>query len=624
MRHAQRQDEVDDNWTAAEAARPGGRPWDPPLSSPHGLAEAEAAAEKLAAWECSTGARIVSVVTSPFLRCLQTASAACRRLGLQQLHLSWEFSEALCRVAGIPSGPLPTWMWPPPQGGATTGQGTQAQITGGSSISCAGSGSSRGLTHEDFLGQLGALVIAAPAGGGSAAPSVAVETAAVARAHQLPQQQEGRHIGSSGEAARPQRQLEKQKRGEGAGSSGDVDGMDGAAAATLRRAGKLLPEAPSSASSSRSGTAEGQVLQGLCVTVLPVRSLPGRTLAAAGGIAHVGPAEGPCRGAVAPDSEVEMERQSPETLEAAYERYRSALQCLMATAAAAGGDIADGGNAVGHGKGGGGGDLGALAAASLGNPEAALSSEAAVEERTCGVPGDLGPWSAVWQARPARRTLKDVVGTAAEADSNDDAGCRGDCAAAAAVQNGPTVTAVGSRAPGSGTPDEAAASTSSRPGGGEGTENGVTCCGEDHDSCPSLQRHPTPPVSTAQDTPPYVYNGMPGTAVLVVTHGDAVACAAATVAPWVLVYEVRHTGFVVLASGERCEDRGKLFCCGDHANVAAAEPGRTEPERPGSGSGPGGQDRLGRRSGGVHDAAAWELVPDIQGNQGVLWMSTLG
>ncbi|GLI69718.1 hypothetical protein VaNZ11_014227 [Volvox africanus] len=49
---------------------------------------------------------------SAYLRCLQTAAAACRRLDLRQLHVSWAVSEALCRISGIPTGPLPAWMWP--------------------------------------------------------------------------------------------------------------------------------------------------------------------------------------------------------------------------------------------------------------------------------------------------------------------------------------------------------------------------------------------------------------------------------------------------------------------------------------------------------------------------------
>ncbi|GFR40595.1 hypothetical protein Agub_g1175, partial [Astrephomene gubernaculifera] len=81
-------------------------------------------------------------------------------------------------------------------------------------------------------------------------------------------------------------------------------------------------------------------------------------------------------------------------------------------------------------------------------------------------------------------------------------------------------------------------------------------------------------------------------AVLVVTHGEAVSCAASMVAPWVMVYEVRHTGYVVLASGEGVEE---------------GNPGPTA-------QGLVGNERV---------SAGWELLPDPEGERGVSWMCEL-
>ncbi|GFR40596.1 hypothetical protein Agub_g1176, partial [Astrephomene gubernaculifera] len=205
MRHAQRQDEVEDDWPGAEAARPGGRPWDPPLSSPCGLGQAEAAGANLLEWERRTGARIVSIVSSPFLRCLQTAAAACRHLGLPRMHLSWSLSETLCRLHEPPSGPLPSWMWPRPAPPAATrdgdggGAGATASSPGGaatvetqagertsgeesgegmkrggaeaSAAPAAAAGAPQGscMTVEEFLQLLGAVVEGGDGAAGAAA-----------------------------------------------------------------------------------------------------------------------------------------------------------------------------------------------------------------------------------------------------------------------------------------------------------------------------------------------------------------------------------------------------------------------------------------------------------------------
>jgi hypothetical protein len=113
MRHAHRQDEAQPDWAAQEAAR-GGRGWDPPLSAT-GRAQADAAAARLLAWQQQSGICIAAVLCSPFLRCLQTAAAAARALGVPVLHLSWSLAEALCRLGTpCPDGPLPQWMWSVP------------------------------------------------------------------------------------------------------------------------------------------------------------------------------------------------------------------------------------------------------------------------------------------------------------------------------------------------------------------------------------------------------------------------------------------------------------------------------------------------------------------------------
>ena len=62
MRHAERQDEVDEEWASREAAR-GGRPHDPPLSA-NGMQQAADTGQRLAA----DGLRIGAIVVSPFLR----------------------------------------------------------------------------------------------------------------------------------------------------------------------------------------------------------------------------------------------------------------------------------------------------------------------------------------------------------------------------------------------------------------------------------------------------------------------------------------------------------------------------------------------------------------------------
>eukprot|EP00850_Spirogloea_muscicola_P018486 SM000170S02658 [mRNA] locus=s170:65371:66694:+ [translate_table: standard] len=64
MRHGERADDADPAWAPAAD-----RPWDPPLTA-RGAAQARAAGEALGA----AGLGITRVVTSPFLRCVQTTA----------------------------------------------------------------------------------------------------------------------------------------------------------------------------------------------------------------------------------------------------------------------------------------------------------------------------------------------------------------------------------------------------------------------------------------------------------------------------------------------------------------------------------------------------------------------
>lgn len=74
MRHAHREDEDNEDWSDTAA-----RPWDPALS-PHGRAQAKEAAQNLVAAQSQL--KIEYVVTSPFLRCLQTSSEIVSQLQL--------------------------------------------------------------------------------------------------------------------------------------------------------------------------------------------------------------------------------------------------------------------------------------------------------------------------------------------------------------------------------------------------------------------------------------------------------------------------------------------------------------------------------------------------------------
>lgn len=107
MRHGLRQDEVDPNFT-----RRSSRPWDPPLAS-RGRNQAASVISVLAPYN------IDYIVTSPFLRCLQTSAEILVGLGLDLDHLivDGQFSEIYgprtlsgfdpCRATSS----LESWMW---------------------------------------------------------------------------------------------------------------------------------------------------------------------------------------------------------------------------------------------------------------------------------------------------------------------------------------------------------------------------------------------------------------------------------------------------------------------------------------------------------------------------------
>ncbi|GLC58773.1 hypothetical protein PLESTB_001399700 [Pleodorina starrii] len=713
MRHAQRQDEVDDGWAATESARPGGRPWDPPLSSPQGLAQAEEAAAKLAAWERRTGARIVAVVASPFLRCLQTAAAACRQLGLHQLHVSWAVSEALCRMAAVPPGPLPSWMWPR----AVEADGQSG--AGGDSSSSSSSTMRQGMSPGEFLTQLGAEVVEAPldaAGsglrlrlllGGSAAAQLPGDGTAPAqerrggRVEARPGLGEQREEGGAGgevsataagccsegaQRCQPDsapRVLQGLRvtvlpppldlAAVGAAPPGDTAaGGDG----PLTAAGLSPPSPPESESESApdscrhslgeggDGRAEETVRSSMAAAGEAVSrerrrsgpdALPGEDGGSSGKGEGCGEAPGRhwprgrdhrggqgvehthlAAAAAAPLLPEYGVPYAPETLEAAHVRYRAAIRCLMAAAAAAAAAAGPAATAEEPAAGDG------SAASTRGAPTGTCcgeSTEADAMTARVVAPGpttngsiggahrpSLAPWRALWQAGTTRRTH----GVNAEVPGAGDGGAGAGGASGAPSSSAPmSPLAADEQAPG-GRPEDhspgpsaqdAAAGGFMSPGnggerGGRTEYDKTSCCGDEseEDDADDVRQFRRQPISQL-DTPPHDGAFGPvgrrhtrhrkppreGTveAVLVVTHGEAVACAAATVAPWALVYEVRHTGFVVLAAGE-----------GD---------GEEEAGRHGGGMGDGARSG----EGGSGADAVWELLPDPHGHRGVLWMSAL-
>ncbi|MEW5309627.1 MAG: hypothetical protein WDW38_001504 [Sanguina aurantia] len=111
MRHGHRQDEEQRSWH--EFAE---HPWNPPLSA-LGRKQARAAGEKMKALG------IEYIITSPFLRCLQTSSEIVSAMGLThgQWLLDWSMAE-MCEprllFAGRPEllhsiadRPIIEWMW---------------------------------------------------------------------------------------------------------------------------------------------------------------------------------------------------------------------------------------------------------------------------------------------------------------------------------------------------------------------------------------------------------------------------------------------------------------------------------------------------------------------------------
>lgn len=102
VRHGERADQADDEWW-----RRASRPHDPPLTD-RGFQQAAAAAEAL------NGAKVDAIYSSPFLRCVQTASEISRRHGLkiriepgfcELLHAEWfdfEGHECATPRSGMP------------------------------------------------------------------------------------------------------------------------------------------------------------------------------------------------------------------------------------------------------------------------------------------------------------------------------------------------------------------------------------------------------------------------------------------------------------------------------------------------------------------------------------------
>jgi len=80
IRHGERQDEVDKNWSEESSS-----PWDPPLSQ-HGREQGAQAAKLLADYA------VQRVVTSPFARCLETTAVL-----MEALELPWERCAVDCR-----------------------------------------------------------------------------------------------------------------------------------------------------------------------------------------------------------------------------------------------------------------------------------------------------------------------------------------------------------------------------------------------------------------------------------------------------------------------------------------------------------------------------------------------
>ncbi|KAK9831037.1 hypothetical protein WJX74_000851 [Apatococcus lobatus] len=106
MRHGQRLDDIEPDWRVTTD-----RPWDPPLS-PEGLRQARAAAEVLQKYE------VDQLVSSPFVRCLQTTKELERDLhGCPAAEIAFPFCEVLGRQfltgkADLPSGHPSEWEWP--------------------------------------------------------------------------------------------------------------------------------------------------------------------------------------------------------------------------------------------------------------------------------------------------------------------------------------------------------------------------------------------------------------------------------------------------------------------------------------------------------------------------------
>ncbi|KAK9862369.1 hypothetical protein WJX84_005988 [Apatococcus fuscideae] len=96
MRHGQRLDDIEPDWRLTTD-----RPWDPPLS-PQGLRQAREAAEILKRY------KIDKLVSSPFVRCLQTAKELERELPNSPVaEIAFPFSEVLGKQFLTGRGELP-------------------------------------------------------------------------------------------------------------------------------------------------------------------------------------------------------------------------------------------------------------------------------------------------------------------------------------------------------------------------------------------------------------------------------------------------------------------------------------------------------------------------------------
>ncbi|GIL47810.1 hypothetical protein Vafri_3913 [Volvox africanus] len=601
---------------------------------------------------------------SACLRCLQTAATACRRLGVRQLHVSWAVSEALCRISDIPTGPLPHWMWPRVVGNPklkpltdnTNNDGGDDGDDGNDGDDGSCSNNEMGaLTAEEFLTELGAVVVAADE-----------EAASVAGELQPVRDPCGGRVRRGSRGGEEEHNTKDAGMGEGRGQQHSMDAhgqvLKGLAVTVLPPPGdpsasppsgdRDVPTRPETASALDGDETACDVMplageggEGGCAAGRAISDDP-KTLscgppgarrdeAAHGQGYDTGPSDmclvGPqqCEhfahdqhqgGETSFDRDehpaVQVAVQmysvphSPESPEAAHVRYRAVLRCLMATAAATADAVTTHASDAGRiqfspGK----VDTGPACTASLGRAgQKELRTWQAlwrggtllsVDEAADAAPMDDRVGGSGSSPRTGCRAVK--TPTSGIRESDDDGG---------AQSPGPAATPGGSEAT-----LEALPMITATGHHGDNTTSGVTCCRGDLgngdedspqeplersvnqlDSAP--HRH-TPPTRRQRclEQQQQQQQQHAAEAVLVITHGEAVACAATTVAPFTLVYEVRHTGFVVLASTWNTEGGEQPAGGGDGCGKQGAADGSSD--------------------------ALWELVPDPDGDRGVLWMSVV-